>query len=86
MEKEGTETLMGRIEKHGDKFPWYLEKTSFLPTIGAAILVGQWMWLESGWSEELLWPATVCGLPLMAIITAEIISRVIQRFHISQSN
>ena len=41
-------TLLNRVESHGQKFPWFLEKLIFLLAILGALLLGQWMWVESG--------------------------------------
>jgi|TARA_Y100000814_G_scaffold217801_1_gene162219 hypothetical protein len=82
MDEHGSSvTLLNRIESHGRKFPWYLEKMSFFLAILGAILVGQWMWSESDWTTSILLPMTVCGLPFVAVISAEFLSRVIQLIH-----
>lgn len=82
MDEQGDSvTLLGRIESHGRKFPWYLEKITFLLAIFSAILAGQWMWTESDWSEISLWFMTVCGFPFLAVFTAELVSRIIQKIH-----
>ena len=82
VESEGTTTLIGRKETHGRTYPGLLEKLALLIFIVVAVMVGQWMWTESDWSVLILWPATVCGLPLSALITTEILSRIIQKFHV----
>lgn len=74
-------TLAGRQETHGRKYPEFLEKLGLLITISAAIMVGQWIWTESGWSVFALWPAIVCGLPLATLFIAEMIAKIIQRIH-----
>ena len=74
-------TLTGRQETHGRKYPGLLEKLALLITIAAAIMAGQWIWTESGWSAFALWPAIVCGLPLATLFIAEMLARVIQRIH-----
>jgi len=83
MDESGSSvTLLNRVESHGPKFPWFLEKLIFLLTILGALLLGQWMWVESGWETFILWPMTICGLPLFAMLSAESLSRVVQAFHI----
>ena len=81
-EQGSTATLLNRVESHGQKFPWFLEKLIFLLAILGVVLLGQWMWVESGWEPFMLWPMTICGLPLFAVFSAESLSRVIQAFHI----
>tara|TARA_B110000438_G_scaffold253642_1_gene259384 strand:+ start:3070 stop:3330 length:261 start_codon:yes stop_codon:yes gene_type:complete len=84
MEKgEGAMTLVGRQETHGRLYPSFTERLGFLITIVSAVLIGQWMWAESDWSSSILWPVTVCGLPLGAILFGEMLARVIQRIHIN---
>ena len=82
VESENTTTLIGRKETHGRLYPGFLEKLILLIFVVVAVMVGQWMWTESDWSVLILWPATVCGLPLSALITTEILSRIIQKFHV----
>ena len=74
-------TLSGRQETHGRKYPDILEKLVLLITIAAAIMAGQWIWTESGWSAITLWPAIICGLPFLTLFVAEMLARVIQRIH-----
>ena len=83
VDSEGITTLIGRIETHGRPYPGLLEKLILLIFIVVAVMVGQWMWTESDWSVLVLWPATVCGLPLGALIATEILSRIVQRIHTS---
>ena len=83
VESEGTTTLIGRKETHGRLYPGVLEKLMLLIFIVVAVMVGQWMWTESNWSALVLWPATVCGLPLCALIGTEILSQIIQRIHVN---
>ena len=83
VESEGTTTLIGRKETHGRPYPGLLEKLMLLIFIVVAVMVGQWMWTESDWSALVLWPATVCGLPLGALIATEILSQIIQRIHVN---
>lgn len=80
-EPGSSSTLLNRVESHGQRFPWYLEKLSFVFAIIAAIFAGQWMWNDSDWEAYILWPMTLCGLPLIAMFGAESISRVIQAIH-----
>lgn len=75
-------TLLNRAESHGQKFPWFPEKLIFLLAIIGTVLLGQWMWVESVWEPLMLWPITICGLPLFAMFIAESLSRVVQAFHI----
>ena len=83
VELEGKMTLIGREETHGRPYPGLLEKLLLLTLIVVAVMIGQWMWTESEWSALLLWPATVCGLPLCTLILSDIFSRIIQRIHVS---
>ena len=80
-DEESVTTLSGRQETHGRKYPDILEKLALLITIAAAIMAGQWIWTESGWSAIALWPAIICGLPLLTLFVAEMLARVIQRIH-----
>ena len=83
MDESGSSvTLLNRVESHGPKFPWFLEKLIFLLAIIGTVLLGQWIWVESGWEPFILWPMTICGLPLFAMFIAESLSRVVQAFHI----
>ena len=77
-----TTTLSGRQETHGRKYPDILEKLALLITIAIAIMAGQWIWTESGWSAFVLWPSIVCGLPLATLFFTETLARVIQRIHV----
>ena len=83
VDSEGTSTLIGRKETHGRYYPGFLEKLILLIFVIVAVMMGQWMWTESDWSVIVLWPATVCGLPLSALIVTEILSRIIQRIHVN---
>ena len=83
VESEGTTTLIGRKETHGRPYPGLLEKLMLLIFIVVAVMVGQWMWTESNWSVLVLWPVTVCGLPLGALIATEILSQIIQGIHVN---
>jgi len=47
------------------------------------VIAGKWMWVESDWSAFVLWPATICGLPLGTLVLTEILSRMIQGIHVS---
>jgi uncharacterized protein (DUF983 family) len=81
VESEDTTTLIGRKETHGRPYPGLLEKLILVILVVVAVMVGQWMWTESDWSALVLWPATVCGLPLSTLITTEILSRIVQVIH-----
>ena len=83
VESEGKTTLIGREETHGRSYPGLLEKIILLPLIVGAVMVGQWMWVESDWANTVLWPATICGLPLATLLVAEMLSRIIQRIHMN---
>ena len=78
---KGVKTLIGREETHGRRFPGFLEKLGLLISIAATIMLGQWMWLDSSFPEIALWPVTVCGLPIIALLLGEILARIIQRIH-----
>ena len=80
---EGRRTLIEREETHGRPYPTLLERLAFLVAIIGAVIVGQWMWIESDWSTLALWPATVCGLPLATLIVAEMLAKIIQKIHVS---
>ena len=80
---EGKTTLIGREETHGRPYPGLLEKIILLTLIVGAIMMGQWMWVESEWANTVLWPATICGLPLATLLVAEMLSRIIQRIHVN---
>ncbi|MDE0708383.1 MAG: hypothetical protein OSB33_05480 [Candidatus Poseidoniales archaeon] len=80
---EGAMTLVGRQETHGRRYPSFAERLSFLITIVTAVLIGRWVWIESDWSGSVLWPVTVCGLPLGALLLGEMLARVIQRIHVN---
>ena len=83
VESEGATTLMGRTETHGRPYPSLLEKMILLTLVVVAVMTGKWMWVESDWSAFVLWPATVCGLPLGTLILTDMLSRIIQRIHVS---
>ena len=80
---KGVKTLIGREETHGRRFPGYLEKIGLLISIAVAVMLGQWLWTDSNWSEAILWPVTVCGLPICALLLGEILARTIQRIHVN---
>ena len=82
----GAKTLINRKETHGRKFPSLIEKLGFVLSIALAILIGQWMWSESGWSTLVLWPVTVCGLPLGVLLLGEMLGRITQKVHVSGEN
>jgi len=79
--KKGVKTLIDREETHGRRFPGFLEKIGLLVSIVVTIMLGQWMWSDSNWPEIALWPVTVCGLPIIALLMGEILARIIQRIH-----
>ena len=79
--EKGVKTLIGREETHGRRFPGSLEKIGLLVSIVVTIMLGQWMWSDSNWPEIALWPVTVCGLPIIALLLGEILARIIQRIH-----
>ncbi len=81
--EKGVKTLIGREETHGRRFPGYMEKIGLLISIATTIMLGQWMWSDSSWPEIVLWPVTVCGLPIIALLLGEIMARIIQRIHTS---
>jgi Na+/H+-translocating membrane pyrophosphatase len=81
--EKGVMTLIGREETHGRRFPGILEKIGLLVSILATIMLGQWMWSDSNLPEIALWPVTVCGLPIIALLLGEILARIIQRIHIN---
>ncbi len=85
VQKGDNGTLTGRLESHGTRFPWYLEKLAFLLSVTGAIIFGQWMWISSGWSGTVLWPITICGLPLETVFVAESVSRMVQSVYIASS-
>jgi len=84
--ENGAKTLINRQETHGRKFPGLIEKLGFTLSIALAILIGQWMWSESGWSTLVLWPVTVCGLPLGVLLLGEMLGRITQKVHVSGEN
>ena len=81
--EKGVKTLIGREETHGRRFPGFLEKIGLLVSIVVTIMLGQWMWSDSNWPEIALWPVTVFGLPIIALLLGEILARIIQRIHIN---
>ena len=82
--EKGVKTLIGREETHGRRFPGYLEKIGLLISILVAIMLGQWMWSDSNWSEAILWPVTVCGLPIFALLLGEALARIVQVIHVNR--
>lgn len=82
----GANTLINRQETHGRKFPGLIEKLGFVLSIALGILIGQWMWSESGWSTLVLWPVTVCGLPLGVLLLGEMLARITQKVHVNGEN
>jgi hypothetical protein len=83
VEDEVMSTLLDRQETHGRRYPILIEKIGFLISIAIAIYVGQWIWVESNWSNIALWGTTICGLPLGTLLLGEGIARIIQRIHVS---
>ena len=80
---KGVKTLIGREETHGRRFPGYLEKIGLLISIAVVVMFGQWLWSDSNLSEAILWPVTVCGLPICALLLGEVLARMIQRIHVT---
>lgn len=74
-------TLIGRSEEEGAKSPAWAERLCMLGAGVGAIYLGILMWEESTWSQPLLWTASICGLPLLALATTEACGRIIQKFH-----
>ena len=79
----GMTTLIGREETQGRRFPTMMERLAFVISIVVAVFLVQWMWVESDWGNTVLWPATICGLPLATLLVAEMLSRIIQRIHVN---
>ena len=42
------------------------------------------MWSDSNWSEAILWPVTVCGLPIFALLLGEALARIVQVIHVNR--
>ena len=82
--EKGAKTLIGREETHGRRFPGYLEKIGLLISILVAIMLGLWMWSDSNWSEAILWPVTICGLPIFALLLGEALARIVQVIHVNR--
>lgn len=74
-------TLAGLVETHGRPYPHLLEKAILLGSIAAAICAGNWMWFESGWPTFALWGMSLCGIPLLTLLVAEGLSRLVHRVH-----
>ena len=85
-DEDGVKTLINRQETHGRKFPGLIEKLGFVLSIALTILIGQWMWSDSDWSTLVLWPVTVCGLPLGALLLGEMLARITQKVHVNGEN
>ena len=84
--QERSKTLINREETHGRKFPSLIEKFGLILSIVLVVFIGQWMWSESGWSAQVLWPVTVCGLPLVVLLLGEMLARIAQTIHVNGEN
>ena len=60
-------------------YPLWLEKMIFLGLIVLAVS-GAYQ-LQEYLSGPLFWLATICGLPLMVLVTTEFLGRIIQSIH-----
>ena len=85
MDEENVSTLAGREELPGKVYPMWVENVAFLGAVGGAIILGQWIWLESGWASVYQWAASICGLPLLALFATEAVGRMVQSVHMRQS-
>ncbi len=73
--------LMGRNENIGSKYPGVIERLGLLFSISSCILIGRWLWLSSNLPSAIVWFASICILPVLAMIVAELIGRITQHFH-----
>ena len=71
-------TLAGREEVIGQTYPSWLEKLTFLSALVGSIWLGMWIWQSSDWHVAGKWTASICGLPLLVLLTTEAIGRIIQ--------
>lgn len=71
-------TLAGREEVIGHTYPSWLEKLTFLLVLVGAIWLGMWIWQSSDWHVAGKWTASICGLPLLVLLTTEAMGRIIQ--------
>ena len=85
-DENGAKTLINREETHGHEFPILIEKFGFILSIVLAVFIGQWMWSVSGWPALVLWPVTVCCLPLGVLLLGEILARITQKIHVKGKN
>ena len=80
MDDEDT-NLMGREEKIGSKYPGIIERFGLLFSIAGSILIGRWLWISSNFPSEIIWFSSICLLPVLAMIVAELIGRITQYLH-----
>ena len=80
MNEEDT-NLINRDEKIGKKYPGIIERFGLLISISCCILIGRWLWLSSSLPSSLVWFTSICILPVIAMISAELIGRITQRLH-----
>ena len=73
--------LMGREEKVGRLYPSIVEKIGMLLSISCCIIVGRWLWLSSNLPSAVLWFTSICILPIIALVIAELIGRFYQKLH-----
>ena len=74
--------LIGREEKVGSIYPSIVEKIGMLLSISCCIIVGRWLWLSSNLPSTVLWFTSICLLPIIALVIAELIGRFCQNIHI----
>ena len=73
--------LIGREEKIGRRYPSITERIGMLLSISICIIVGRWLWLSSNLLSTVLWLTSICVLPIITLIMAELIGRFYQRIH-----
>ena len=67
------------IDIIGRAHPMWLEKAGVLALVVAAILIGRRMWLDEWLPEALMWPVSICMLPLAVVLLAEAWGRLLQK-------
>ena len=79
--ESGASTLVGREEIPGAPYPQWIERLGLIAAIIAAVLLCKWLWADSGLDNNLLWPISVCGLPIATLLVAEIFGRTVTQIH-----
>ncbi len=81
---QGAGTLIGREEEQGRPYPHIVEKMGLILAIAGAVIIGMWIWNDSGWANHWLWVSSICALPLLTLFVSEVIGRIINKIHVGK--